>query len=696
MNTQVSDFMKTYGVTGNPAIDGLILAHIIPIILEQSTKIIELLKTISLLLFRFCIEFITNKFNAKFKGDILCTVVLKKDTDKFMYNFLDEQMFFKNIKSDQVDKILEFSDDWEDPSNTSENIEKKLNEHFLKKYQKKNIALNLKVEHKENNVLTSDKIVDDKITKIFKAGNHYIKFIKYSKNNMISIKLLNFKFNMIDDDNNLDYHITIIEYFLEQKLNLKKFLQFKYHVIIRDLKSINALAHFRNNNFIDSNKYLLNYGDSFETNINDQDTFLKNYEFNNNSIDTILNNVMSNSTALSTSQVTSKYNIIITEGIGYQGYFKKNNKIYYNYNNGQLDHMYIISLDGELSIQNIQNDINWIIETGKKNSCLTTTKNKKPMNILKRKNNNWETIGNNKRSFDSLYLNDNIKNSINHEITTFLNSKEFFEEFEISYRKGLLFHGPPGTGKTSVVRAISFEFQLPIYIINVNDSEINDESISDILNSIGGSPKIVLFEDIDSAFVNEEELASTVRINEELCKIDDEKYKLHRKYKKNINDQNHDEKNKNSDTFEEEHKITKTVKCLTYSGLLNAFDGILSNQTGVITIMTTNYIEKLGGALIRPGRIDNIYYLGYCDIPQINNMINGFIFKKLKFDKDHMYTKKIIDKKISNLINKITDSNNNLLIKIKPCELQSYILTHIMNIENIFDNVGELLKYIIK
>ena len=49
------------------------------------------------------------------------------------------------------------------------------------------------------------------------------------------------------------------------------------------------------------------------------------------------------------------------------------------------------------------------------------------------------------------------------------------------------------------------------------------------------------------------------------------------------------------------NKIKITQKYLTYSGLLNALDGVLSNQNGVITIMTTNHIEKLGDAFLRPG-----------------------------------------------------------------------------------------------
>ena len=42
---------------------------------------------------------------------------------------------------------------------------------------------------------------------------------------------------------------------------------------------------------------------------------------------------------------------------------------------------------------------------------------------------------------------------------------------------------------------------------------------------------------------------------------------------------------------------------VTNSGLLNAIDGV-TNSDGRIVIMTTNYIDQLDAALIRPGRVD--------------------------------------------------------------------------------------------
>lgn len=54
---------------------------------------------------------------------------------------------------------------------------------------------------------------------------------------------------------------------------------------------------------------------------------------------------------------------------------------------------------------------------------------------------------------------------------------------------------------------------------------------------------------------------------------------------------------------------------LDLSGLLNVLDGVVDCPNRIL-IMTTNHPEKLDPALIRPGRIDKIIYLGYLQPPE--------------------------------------------------------------------------------
>lgn len=62
---------------------------------------------------------------------------------------------------------------------------------------------------------------------------------------------------------------------------------------------------------------------------------------------------------------------------------------------------------------------------------------------------------------------------------------------------------------------------------------------------------------------------------------------------------------------------------LTFSGLLNAIDGVTSTE-GRIVFMTTNYMDRLDPALIRPGRVDVRHYIGHCDHGQLKQMFSRF------------------------------------------------------------------------
>jgi len=58
---------------------------------------------------------------------------------------------------------------------------------------------------------------------------------------------------------------------------------------------------------------------------------------------------------------------------------------------------------------------------------------------------------------------------------------------------------------------------------------------------------------------------------------------------------------------------------VTLSGLLNCLDGVTSTEARIV-FMTTNYIERLDPALIRPGRVDVKEYIGYCTTHQLGKL----------------------------------------------------------------------------
>ena len=62
---------------------------------------------------------------------------------------------------------------------------------------------------------------------------------------------------------------------------------------------------------------------------------------------------------------------------------------------------------------------------------------------------------------------------------------------------------------------------------------------------------------------------------------------------------------------------------ITFSGLLNSLDGVASAEERII-FLTTNHVEKLDPALIRPGRVDMKEYLGNASDLQIRQMFMRF------------------------------------------------------------------------
>lgn len=159
------------------------------------------------------------------------------------------------------------------------------------------------------------------------------------------------------------------------------------------------------------------------------------------------------------------------------------------------------------------------------------------------------------RPLDSVILPRETKDRIIGDMERFLSpkTKGFFEQHGIPYRRSYLFYGVPGTGKTSLIQALAGHFKRSISYLQPTHPDFTDDALREAMNKL---PKdtIVVFEDLDSLFA----------------------------------------KDRSS-------KVQKSS--LTFSGLLNALDGVGSTM-GQIFILTTNLRDQLDPALIRYGRVD--------------------------------------------------------------------------------------------
>ncbi|RLS82581.1 MAG: AAA family ATPase, partial [Planctomycetota bacterium] len=177
------------------------------------------------------------------------------------------------------------------------------------------------------------------------------------------------------------------------------------------------------------------------------------------------------------------------------------------------------------------------------------------------------------RPTESVVLRQGLMESLIADVRNFLGRRDWYLERGIPYRRGYLLYGPPGTGKSSAVLAIASAMKMDIAILSLANSSLDDDDLCQLLSNCPVN-SIVLIEDIDCVFV--------------------------------------------------ERKATEDKpNKLTFSGLLNAIDGVAAGE-GRILFATTNHIERLDPALIRPGRIDRKELLGYADREQLRRLFVRF------------------------------------------------------------------------
>jgi AAA+ superfamily predicted ATPase len=154
-------------------------------------------------------------------------------------------------------------------------------------------------------------------------------------------------------------------------------------------------------------------------------------------------------------------------------------------------------------------------------------------------------------TFDNLVLRDTLKSDIQNDFEQFFNSREMYEQYHIPWKRGAIFIGPPGNGKTHTIKALINKLGKPtIYVRSFKaDYGTEQENMAEVFKRARmTTPCIVVLEDLDSMI---------------------------------------DEKNR--------------------AFFLNELDGFETN-TGVVVLATTNHPEKLDTTILdRPSRFDRKY-----------------------------------------------------------------------------------------
>ncbi len=165
----------------------------------------------------------------------------------------------------------------------------------------------------------------------------------------------------------------------------------------------------------------------------------------------------------------------------------------------------------------------------------------------------WDNIGDIRgRNIDTVLVDDDRIDRLLVDMRWFYGAQDWYSQRGVPWRRGYLLYGPPGTGKSSVIRALASELHLDIASLDIGRTGLTDDGLREAMIS---TPRraLIAIEDIDAVFVKRKSGENRVGVS--------------------------------------------------FSGLLNAIDGVAS-QEGRALIMTTNHRDQLDPALIRPGRAD--------------------------------------------------------------------------------------------
>jgi hypothetical protein len=178
------------------------------------------------------------------------------------------------------------------------------------------------------------------------------------------------------------------------------------------------------------------------------------------------------------------------------------------------------------------------------------------------------------RTFNSVVIPEELQQEIEADLKRFTESRTRLVRLEMPWRRGYLLSGPPGTGKTSLSLAIAGCLGFNLASLSLTDVE-SDGQLRKAISSLP-SRTVLVIEDIDA----------------------------------------------NAVSHERDHNVAKDG-ALSLSGLLNSLDGFETPE-GMVTILTTNHIERLDAALIRSGRMDRTFDLGHIAARELERLFMWF------------------------------------------------------------------------
>lgn len=254
------------------------------------------------------------------------------------------------------------------------------------------------------------------------------------------------------------------------------------------------------------------------------------------------------------------------------------------------------------------------------------------------------------RPLETVITEAEVKEDLLQDIGEFLSSgsRKWYADRGFPYRQGCLLYGPPGTGKSSLTVAMAGYWELDVYVLNI--SGVDDSGLAALFFGLP-SRCVVLLEDVDAIS------ASKIR-------------------------EKNDEKSSNPADLGLHKKAS-------LSGLLNVIDGVTSSE-GRVLVMTTNHLENLDEALVRPGRIDQKIELGLTDREILVNHFRTVYEPLVNVTEIHSKRSTLSDDLVAQFVSRVPD------LEFSPAEVMSFLLQNrqspTMAVANVESRVAKTRK----
>ena len=211
--------------------------------------------------------------------------------------------------------------------------------------------------------------------------------------------------------------------------------------------------------------------------------------------------------------------------------------------------------------------------------------------------NNWRFVRAIKET-TQLVIDPVVKHSLDKKLADFKNNRKWYIERNIPWKLTILLYGPPGTGKTSLVRYIADYLERSLYSMSLSTVAKGDmmEMLSDASHNNG----VVAIEDFDiSGAANKR---SSIDIDDDSPSDVVHSHSSAPAIGSNRPHSSAPAIGSNRSTYATPAASGNALAADLYD-MLNSFQGLIPLD-GVVTVLTTNHIEKIDPALLRSGRID--------------------------------------------------------------------------------------------